>query len=135
MHNLGEGLAIGSAYAVGELALGAFLVIGFALHNTTEGVAIVAPLAQQRTRLAVLIGLGLLAGAPAIVGAIIGASVNNAELSALLLRVGVGAIAQVVVQILPALRPQGRRTADAGAIVGIIVGIMLMYLTGLLVTA
>ncbi|MEJ7704050.1 MAG: hypothetical protein WKF47_10420 [Geodermatophilaceae bacterium] len=48
LHNLGEGLAIGSAYAVGELALGAFLVIGFALHNTTEGIAIVAPLATER---------------------------------------------------------------------------------------
>ena len=47
LHNLGEGLAIGSAYAVGALALGAFLVIGFALHNTTEGLAIVAPVAQR----------------------------------------------------------------------------------------
>jgi hypothetical protein len=46
LHNLGEGLAIGSAYAIGSLALGAFLVIGFALHNTTEGLAIVAPLAR-----------------------------------------------------------------------------------------
>ena len=47
LHNLGEGLAIGSAYAVGALALGAFLVIGFALHNTTEGLAIVAPIAAR----------------------------------------------------------------------------------------
>src|SRR5215217_857010 len=52
LHNLGEGLAIGSAYAVGSLALGATLVVGFALHNTTEGLAIVAPVAQeQRARL------------------------------------------------------------------------------------
>ena len=50
LHNLGEGLAIGSAYAVGALALGAFLVIGFALHNTTEGLAIVAPVAQRPAR-------------------------------------------------------------------------------------
>ena len=46
LHNLGEGLAIGSAYAAGALALGAFLVVGFAIHNTTEGLAIVAPLAE-----------------------------------------------------------------------------------------
>ena len=37
LHNLGEGVAIGSAYSVGALALGAFLVVGFAIHNTTEG--------------------------------------------------------------------------------------------------
>ena len=47
LHNLGEGLAIGSAYAVGSLALGAALVVGFALHNTTEGLAIVAPAARE----------------------------------------------------------------------------------------
>ena len=46
LHNLGEGLAIGSAYAIGSLALGTFLVVGFAIHNTTEGLAIVAPLAE-----------------------------------------------------------------------------------------
>ena len=48
LHNLGEGVAIGSAYATGALALGAFLVVGFALHNTTEGLAIVAPIARAR---------------------------------------------------------------------------------------
>ena len=69
LHNLGEGLAIGSAYAVGELALGAFLVFGFALHNTTEGLAIVAPLSgHRRPSLVRLAGLGLIAGAPAILG-------------------------------------------------------------------
>ena len=51
LHNLGEGVAIGSAYAVGALALGAFLVVGFALHNTTEGLAIVAPIAHLRPSL------------------------------------------------------------------------------------
>ncbi|WP_245721540.1 ZIP family metal transporter [Nocardia crassostreae] len=135
LHNLGEGLAIGSAYAVGELALGAFLILGFAIHNTTEGVAIVAPLVRERTRLWVLLALGLLAGAPAMLGAVVGASVNNAEMSALLLGVGVGAIVQVIVQILPALRAEGHERADATAITGIIGGILIMYLTGLLVTA
>ena len=46
---MGEGLAIGSAYAIGELALGAFLVVGFAIHNTTEGFAIVAPLVRDQS--------------------------------------------------------------------------------------
>ena len=50
LHNLGEGVAIGSAYAAGALALGAFLVVGFALHNTTEGLAIVAPVARRSRR-------------------------------------------------------------------------------------
>ncbi|MBL1074312.1 ZIP family metal transporter [Nocardia sp. 2] len=135
LHNLGEGLAIGSAYAVGELALGAFLVLGFAVHNTTEGVAIVAPLVRQRASIPTLLLLGLIAGAPAIIGAVVGASVNNAELSALLLGIGVGAIAQVIVQIAPALRADGRDRADATVLGGVIAGILVMYVTGLLVSA
>src|SRR4030095_5281431 len=35
-HNLGEGLAIGAAYNVGEIALGTFLVVGFIIQNLTE---------------------------------------------------------------------------------------------------
>ena len=135
LHNLGEGLAIGSAYAVGELALGAALVIGFALHNTTEGIAVVTPLTTERPRLLHLLGLGLLAGAPAIVGAVLGAAVNNAELSAFLLGIGVGAIVQVIVQILPAVRERTGGTLDPIALAGVGGGMLVMFATGLLVPA
>ena len=109
LHNLGEGLAIGSAYAVGSLALGASLVVGFALHNTTEGLAIVAPTARARLSLGRLALLGLLAGAPAVLGAWIGASAFHPSVAALLFGVGAGAIAQVIVQILPQVRERDGR--------------------------
>ena len=113
LHNLGEGLAIGSAYAVGALALGAFLVIGFAIHNTTEGLAIVAPLARGGApRSAAWSLLGVIAGAPAILGAVIGASVYNQELATLLIGVGVGAIIQVIGQLLPSIRDDQRQRAE-----------------------
>ena len=135
LHNLGEGLAIGSAYAVGELALGAALVVGFALHNTTEGIAVVTPLTKERPRLLHLLALGLLAGAPAIVGAVLGAAVNNAELSAFLLGIGVGAILQVIVQILPAVQERTGVALDPVALAGLGGGMLLMFGTGLLVPA
>ena len=115
LHNMGEGLAIGSAYAISELALGAALVVGFAIHNTTEGFAIVAPLVRDEERPSIgrLAGLGLIAGAPAIIGAVIGASVTNAELSAFLLGLGVGAVVQVIVQIAPSMRDRSGRALDA----------------------
>jgi zinc transporter ZupT len=134
LHNLGEGLAIGSAYAVGELALGAFLVVGFAIHNTTEGIAIVAPLTRERPPLARLLGLGFVAGAPAIVGALVGASIDNAELSAFLIGIGVGAIVQVIVQIAPAIRDSAGRLLDAGNAAAIAAGALALYLTGLLIS-
>nr|WP_238357173.1 ZIP family metal transporter [Kribbella italica] len=135
LHNLGEGLAIGSAYAVGELALGAALVVGFALHNTTEGLAVVAPLAQQRPSVGRLAGLGLVAGGPAILGAVVGVAVDNAGISALLFGVGVGAIVQVIVQLAPALRNQAGKILDPAGVAGLTAGVVIMYVTGLVVTA
>jgi zinc transporter ZupT len=139
LHNLGEGLAIGSSYATGALALGAFLVVGFAIHNTTEGLAIVTPLRDgggvgARVRLAHLAGLGLIAGAPAILGAWIGAAAFNPSLAALLFGVGVGAIVRVIVQISPAMRDGEGRVLHPLAVAGLITGIAVLYLTGLLVS-
>jgi zinc transporter, ZIP family len=135
LHNLGEGLAIGSAYAVGSLALGATLVVGFALHNTTEGLAIVAPVARERTaRIARLALLGLIAGAPAILGAWIGASAYQPGLAALMFGVGAGAIAQVVVQIAPQIRDSAGRLLHPLAVGGLLTGLAVMYVTGLLVS-
>ncbi len=133
LHNLGEGLAIGSAYAIGELAIGGALVIGFAIHNTTEGLAVVVPLAGRPVSLLRLLGLGLLAGAPAVAGTLIGSTVVNAELSAFLLGIGVGAILQVIVQIAPSLRDRTSGLIDPATYGGLAAGAVLMYATGLLV--
>jgi ZIP family zinc transporter len=136
LHNLGEGLAIGSAYSLGALALGAFLVVGFAIQNTTEGLAIVAPLAAdgRRPALGRLAALGLIAGVPAIVGAVIGAGAYNAELSTFLLGIGVGAIAQVVVQLVPSIRDRAGRALHPRSVAGIVAGMALLYVTGLLIS-
>jgi ZIP family zinc transporter len=138
LHNLGEGLAIGSAYAIGSLALGAALIVGFALHNTTEGLAIVAPIADggeaRRGSLARLAGLGVIAGAPAILGTWIGASAFNPTVAALLFGLGAGAIAQVIVQIAPSIRDSAGRLLHPLAAAGVVAGLLLMYATGLLIS-
>ena len=134
LHNLGEGVAIGSAYAAGALALGAFLVVGFALHNTTEGLAIVAPVARSRPTLGRLAVLGLVAGGPAVLGAWIGAAAFNASVAAFLFGFGAGAIVQVIVQLAPSLRDDEGRLLHPGAASGLLAGIALMFATGLLVS-
>ncbi len=134
LHNLGEGVAIGSAYSVGALALGAFLVVGFALHNTTEGLAIVAPVAHMRPSFMRLAMLGLIAGAPAVLGAWIGAAAFNSSLAAFLFGFGAGAIVQVIVQLAPSLRDGSGRILHPPAVAGLLAGITLMFATGLLVS-
>ena len=138
LHNLGEGLAIGAAYAVGEISLGAFLVLGFMLHNTTEGLAIVAPIAKDRpTRLlGHLAAMGALAGGPTIVGTWIGGFTYSPIWSTFFLAVGAGAIFQVVYEIGKLMQ----RQSDEGLssllnTAGLMAGLVIMYVTGLLVAA
>jgi zinc transporter ZupT len=134
LHNLGEGLAIGAAYALGEATLGAFLIIGFMLHNTTEGLGIVAPIARDRPRIRTLVGLGLLAGAPTILGAAIGGFSYSPFYAALFLAIGAGAIVQVVVALARVVGKDAEgglwTAATAG---GLLAGLLIMYGTGLLV--
>jgi len=138
LHNFGEGLAIGSAFSLGEAALGTLLIIGFTLHNTTEGLAIVAPLARDRRRVAVsrLALLGLIGGVPTIAGAWLGGFVYSPVWSVVFLAIGVGAIAQVVGQIVRQMSRDAsvaRMLATGPVLAGLFAGFAVMYVTGMLV--
>lgn len=139
LHNLGEGLAIGAAFAFGEAALGVFLVIGFTLHNITEGIGIAAPIARQRPALWHFFALAALAGAPAIPGVWIGGFSYNNLLTVVFLSIGAGAIAQVIYEV---GRLIVRQSAEDNTPVlspavfgGLALGIVIMYATALLIPA
>jgi len=133
VHNLGEGLAIGASFAVGELQLGTFLIVGFMIHNVTEGLGIATPVAKTRVTLLVLAGLALVAGAPTILGAWIGGYTSNDVLGALFFAIAAGAAFQVVVEVgrYVARRAPGGLTSGY-AIGGFLTGIAAMYATGVL---
>lgn len=152
-HNLGEGLAIGAAFALGEVALGSFLVIGFTLHNVTEGIAIAAPLipgaveddngatdqrAAKVPSVWIFVGLFMLAGAPAILGAWIGAFAFSPVLATIFLGIGLGAIWQVIVEVGEFLRRYAEREDQAMVtwpnVGGFMLGLGIMYLTAFLVS-
>ena len=132
LHNLGEGLAVGAALAVGEIALGTGLIVGFALHNTTEGLAIVAPLGSEKERppLKHFVGLGIVAGAPTILGAWLGGFAFAPAWGALAFGVAAGAIGQVLWAIGRNL-PAGRDVASSTGVLGFVAGLLVMYVTGL----
>jgi zinc transporter ZupT len=137
LHNLGEGLAIGAAFAAGAAGLGTFLVLGFTLHNVTEGIGIAAPLVEVRPPLSKFAGLALLAGAPAIVGIWLGSMSYAPHWSALALAIGAGAILQVVIEVGAYLmRTASRRGANwltPSTIGGLVAGVGVMYATAMLV--
>lgn len=134
LHNFAEGLAIGGAFALGRASLGAFLIVGFMAHNVTEGPVFVAPLAEgERPSLWHFAALGLLAGAPAILGGWLGIMTQSPLLIALFLAIGVGALLQVIFDIGDIITDAGRLRA-APNVVAFGVGLAVMYATDLLVT-
>jgi zinc transporter, ZIP family len=135
LHNLGEGLAIGTSFALGELALGTFFVVGFMVHNVTEGLGIATPIAEhRRVGLGTLIVLALVAGAPTIPGAWLGGFVTSDVLGVLFFAGAAGAAFEVVVEVGRYVReraPGG--LASPYVLGGYLAGIAAMYVTGLLV--
>jgi zinc transporter ZupT len=135
LHNLGEGLAIGAAYAQGAVSLGSFLIVGFMVHNTTEGLGIVAPIAKDSPTLRTLALAGLIAGAPTIVGAWLGGLAYSPVLATVALGVGCGAILQVVGVLYRAIARESQPVWTPLNALGVAAGLAVMYLTGLMVAA
>jgi zinc transporter ZupT len=133
LHNLGEGLAIGAAFAAGSAGLGTFLVVGFAIHNVTEGIGIAAPILKEKPPLWSFLALTLVAGFPAVIGLWLGSLATAPQWSSLALAIGAGAILQVIVEVSAYLmRSNERKPAillSPPVIAGLIVGIAFMYVT------
>lgn len=137
VHNFGEGLAIGSAFATGSAALGSFLVLGFTLHNLTEGIGIVAPLIGRKPALWVFPALAALAGLPAVAGIWLGGYAFSPQWAALAFAIGAGAILQVIVEVGGLLmrsdRRGGKSLLSGTSLAGIGAGVATMYATALFV--
>ncbi|MDH4102037.1 MAG: metal transporter [Thermoleophilia bacterium] len=133
LHNLGEGLAIGASFALGELQLGTFLIVGFMIHNITEGLGIATPVAKTRVTILTLAGLALVAGAPTILGTWIGGYTSSDVLGVLFFAIAAGAAFQVVVEVgryVARHAPGGLKSGYA--IGGFLAGIATMFATGVL---
>ncbi len=137
LHNLGEGLAIGAAFALGEAALGTFLILGFTIHNITEGIGIVAPIARKNPGLRHFAMLLLLAGGPAILGVWLGGFAFNPILATIFLAIGIGAILQVIWEVGKLVMQDNARRQQSLInwvnLSGVVVGLAIMYFTAFLV--
>ncbi|WP_426502862.1 ZIP family metal transporter [Dactylosporangium sp. McL0621] len=128
LHNFAEGLAIGNSAAAGEIGLAVLLVIGFGLHNATEGFGIVAPLsaADARPSWAFLTTMGLIGGAPTLLGTLLGQRFTSEPVSIAFLALAAGSILYVVIELLAVARKLGFKSATGW---GILTGLTLGFAT------
>ena len=131
VHNFGEGLALGSAYAAGAVGLTLLLVFGFALHNGTEGMALVGPIISVPVQLRESAIMGFLAGFPTILGSIIGAFFYSSEIATLFFTIASEALLYVIFELVAIVHAE-ERTKSMFA--GLLLGMALMYLTDLLLS-
>lgn len=132
LHNLGEGLLIGSAFSLGSLALGTALIVGFAVHNVTEGPAIVSPMVRGgRLSWTRFLTLAAIAGLPTVAGAWLGAFTSVSVLPVAFFGLGTGAILVVLVQVGRAMRKEGQ-VLTALNMLAFAIGYAVMLATSLL---
>jgi ZIP family zinc transporter len=132
LHNFAEGLAIGVSAQAGEVALATVLIIGFALHNATEGFGIVGPLGGLRPSWRWLALAGLVAGGPTFVGSMVGYQVSSDALELLFFALAGGAILYVIGEIWLGVRRQGHTELGlyllgAGFLLGIATDLVVAY--------
>ena len=132
LHNFAEGLAIGVSASTGEIALATVLIIGFALHNATEGFAIIGPLGSVRPSWGWLGLAGLIGGAPVFLGSIVGYELNSEPLELAFYGLAGGAIIYVIGEVWNGMRRYGHRVLglwllSAGFVVGVVTDLVVVY--------
>ncbi len=132
LHNFAEGLAIGVSANAGDIGLATVLIIGFALHNATEGFGIVGPLGEVRPSWKWLGLAGLVGGAPTFLGAMLGYSVSSEPLELAFYALAGGAILYVIGEIWNGMRRYGHRELalwllSAGFLVGVVTDMVVVY--------
>ena len=132
LHNFAEGLAIGVSAQAGEIGLATVLIIGFALHNATEGFGIVGPLGDVRPTWGWLLLAGLIGGGPTFVGSMVGYSVTSEPLELLFYALAGGAILYVIGEVWFAMRRVGHRELGlfllvAGFMAGVVTDMIVVY--------
>ena len=129
LHNFSEGLAIGQGYASGAFQLAWLLAVGFALHNATEGFGIAAPLSGHQVSWRFLLGAGLVAGGPTLLGAMLGGWWVNKPTELFCLALAAGTILYVVGELLHL----GRQLQEESVVaVGLLVGFFVAVFTDFL---
>src|SRR4029453_3366984 len=113
----------------GELTLAVLLIVGFALHNTTEGFGIVGPLAATGVRASWgWLGLaGLIGGGPAPLGTHVGGSFHAPHPYVGCRALAGGAVLYVIGELLPL----GRRLSWEVTLWGLLAGFLLGVATEL----
>ena len=132
LHNFAEGLAIGVSASTGEIALATVLIIGFALHNATEGFGIVGPLGQVRPSWAWLGLAGLIGGGPVFLGTVVGYNVTSETLELAFYGLAGGAVLYVIGEIWNGMRRHGYRVLglwmlSAGFLAGLLTDLVVVY--------
>ncbi len=132
VHNFAEGLAIGVSARAGAISLATVLIIGFALHNATEGFGIVGPLGDVRPSWKWLGLAGLIGGGPTFLGSIVGYAVTSTPLELTFYAVAGGAILYVIGEVWNGMRRYGHRELGlllltVGFLAGVITDLVITY--------
>src|ERR671937_211913 len=125
---------IGQSAASDEISLAIVLIIGFGLHNATEGLGICAPLTgdQEQPSWSFLALLGLIGGGPTFIGTVIGQAWVNESVMIIFFALAAGSILYVVMELINVGRALASKTVVTW---GIMLGLFLGFATDFILVA
>jgi ZIP family zinc transporter len=126
LHNLPEGLAIGSSLVENErIALSLSLLM--LVHNVPEGVAVCLPLRLSGMRIAKILWLAFLTGIPTAAGALIGTAVGSISLEMISLCISFAGGAMLYISLKELIPAAGEKKA-LFALLGLCFGFFMTML-------
>src|SRR4029077_15168750 len=133
LHNMSERHGISQSAHTSVIAFAGVLVVGFALHNVTEGFGIAAPMTMDPKPASwSFLGLaGLIGGGPTFIGTWIGFLASSTDIELVFLALAAGALLSVVNELFNV----GRKLSSPPAFAwGLLLGFLTAYATDLVLT-
>jgi ZIP family zinc transporter len=112
----------------GEWVLSGVLIMGFALHNGTEGFAIIGSAGKSMPGLKNIIMMGLVAGLPTCLGTLISGFAVSHYFTIIFFALAAGSLLYVIFSLTTIFYTATRRVQSA---YGVFTGISLMFITAM----
>ena len=131
--NVAVGLGLGTSAAEGQVALTLLLVIGVVVHNGIEGLSIAVPFTSTGERAAAgrLLFMGVIAGAPMVLGIMLGQLFSNDEVNVALLALAGGVMFYITIAMVGLIGHRPHPGLFHGAL---IIALIAVFATNMLIT-
>jgi zinc transporter, ZIP family len=134
LQNFAAALAVGAAFSSDSAVLGTIFIMALIILNLTQGLRIIASMEKNERSFTWLLGTGVLAGAPAVLGIWLGFMTSSQMAFLLFYTIGAGAIVQALVEVIQRIRQSTtHQPMPVTIFAGFAAGMLALYMASILI--